>query len=381
VKICELMKAANRSVLAAVLVAIFSGMSWQVAEPGFQWSFPRDHWPHPGYATEWWYFTGHLEDVDDPQRRFGYQFTVFRIGLVPPGEEAGSGPSGWQTSQLFMGHAAIGDLSLQEHHFSDLLYREMPLLAGFGAPEDPLIAWSRGPAGTEEKWTLRWNGEGFDLEMHDRGRGMSLQLSTRPQRPLVFQGPDGLSPKGKREEAASHYYSFTRLETQGRLTLGETSRQVRGTSWMDREFASSQLSSGQVGWDWMGLQLDDGRDLMLYLLRAADGSIDFSSATLLTTAGEVRYLQQEEWTLSVLSRRESEMTGAEYPSRWRLAVPAENLAVEIVPVFLDQENVAERSANLHYWEGAVHVQDDRQRRVGRGYVELTGYGEGNRPPI
>ena len=380
-KIYDLMTLVLRSALAAGLAAGLTGMSWQVAKPGYQWSFPRDHWAHPEYATEWWYFTGHLEDVDDPQRRFGYQFTVFRVGLVPPGEEPAADPSGWQTRQLLMGHAAIGDLSRKEHHFTDLLYREMPLLAGFGPPGDPLVAWSRGPAGTEEKWTLHWNGDGFDLEMHDTGRGMSLVLATRPARPMVFQGPGGLSPKGREEQAASHYYSFTRLETTGRLTLGETTWEVSGTSWMDREFASSQLSPGQVGWDWMGLQLDDGRDLMLYLLRDADGGIDFSSATLLSKTGEVRYLGREEWSLGVLSHRKSEKTGAEYPSRWQLAIPVENLTVEIVPIFLDQENVAERSANLHYWEGAVHILDARQRRVGRGYVELTGYGEGNRPPI
>ena len=381
-KICNAMHTAARAVALAALVALFSGMAWQAARPGFQWSFPEDHWAHPDYAREWWYFTGHLQDVNDPGRRFGYQFTVFRIGLVPPGSgSAASGVSSWQSRQLFMGHAAIGDLSQGEHHFSDLLYREMPLLSGFGAPEDPLIAWSRGPAGTAEKWTLRWNGEGFDMEMRDRARGMALTLSTRPTRSLVFQGPGGLSRKGRADQAASLYYSFTRLETTGQLTLNGTTWDVQGTSWMDREFGSSQLAPGQVGWDWMGLQLDDGRDLMLYLLRRADGSVDFSSATLITGAGAALYLEPQQWSLQVLERRPSAATGTEYPSRWRLEIPGQKLAVEIVPVFADQENVAERSANLYYWEGAVQVLDDRKRQVGRGYVELTGYGEGNRPPI
>ena len=381
-KIYSAMQAVARAVALAGLVALFGGMAWQAARPGFQWSFPEDHWAHPGYAREWWYFTGHLQDVNDPGRRFGYQFTVFRIGLVPPASgSAASGVSSWQSRQLFMGHAAIGDLSQGKHHFSDLLYREMPLLSGFGAPEEPLIAWSRGPAGTPEKWTLRWNGEGFDMEMHDRARGMALTLSTRPGRPLVFQGPGGLSRKGHADQAASLYYSFTRLETMGQLTLNGTTWDVQGTSWMDREFGSSQLAPGQVGWDWMGLQLEDGRDLMLYLLRRADGSVDFSSATLISGAGAALYLEPEQWSLQVLERRTSAATGTEYPSRWRLEIPGQRLAVEIMPVFADQENVAERSANLYYWEGAVQVLDDRKRQVGRGYVELTGYGEGNRPPI
>lgn len=427
-KICKAMRATVRVMALAGLAALFAGMAWQAAQPGFRWSFPGDHWSHPEYAREWWYFTGHLQDVNDPGRRFGYQFTVFRIGLVPPGsgsaasgvarlrthaaiaslpaeiraheatallpaetrpheglaplpEEDGSRVSSWQSRQLFMGHAAIGDLRRGEHHFSDVLYREIPLLAGFGAPDDPLIAWSRGPAGTEEKWTLRWNGAGFDLEMRDQARGMALSLSTRPTRPLVFQGPGGLSRKGHDDRAASLYYSFTRLETRGQLTLDGTTWDVRGTSWMDREFGSAQLSPGQVGWDWMGLQLEDGRDLMLYLLRQADGSIDFRNATLVTAAGKAHYLEPGQWSLRVLERRRSRATGTEYPSRWRLEIPGENLSVEIVPVFADQENVAARSANLHYWEGAVQVLDGRKREVGRGYVELTGYGEGNRPPI
>ena len=380
------------------IAAGLCGMTWRGAESGFPWSFPRDHWPHPEYASEWWYFTGHLEDVDDPRRRFGYQFTVFRVGLVPPADPpaghqsdpgragiantgAGMESSRWASRQLFMGHAAIGDLQKGEHHFSDLLYREMPLLAGFADPGEPLIAWSRGPAGTDAQWTLRWNGQGFDMSMSDQARGMALDLTTRPTRPLVFQGPGGLSRKGQDGKAASLYYSFTRLATEGQLTLGESTWKVSGTSWMDKEFSSTQLSSGQVGWDWMALQLNDGRDLMLYLLRRADGSIDFRNATLVQADGPATYLNPEQWSLRVLDRWTSAATGADYPARWRLEIVDEGLSVEIVPAFADQENVAERSAGLFYWEGAVQVLDTTGQAVGRGYVELTGYGEGNRPPL
>ncbi len=146
---------------------------------------------------------------------------------------------------------------------------------------------------------------------------------------------------------------------------------------MDKEFGSNQLDERQVGWDWFSLQLDDGREVMLYLLRDAAGRTDFARGTVVSRAGEARYLTREAWTVHPGGTWKSPSTGAAYPARWVVEIPGEGLRLEVVPEMADQEN----RGRLSYWEGAVSVRDAGGSRVGRGYVELTGYGTKNRPGI
>ncbi|HEU5179380.1 MAG TPA: lipocalin family protein [Candidatus Polarisedimenticolia bacterium] len=370
-------KAAALCILLCVgAVGLLSG-DWHGAAPGNVWSFPRDHWAHPEFRNEWWYFTGILEEASGGGRRFGYQFTVFRIGLVP---EKPPLDSRWSAGQLFMGHAAAADLSAARHRFSDVLYRDIPLLAGFSIFPEPRLAWSLAPPGTSEPWELRWNGEGFDFRMRDEVRGLAFDLSTRPLKPLVLEGPGGYSRKGDTADAASLYYSFTRLETRGTLTLEGRSIPVRGTSWMDREMSTTALAEDQEGWDWFGLRLEDGRDLMLYRLRQKSGGGSFRRGTIVDAAGKPRYLEPADWSGRSVETWTSPHTGAVYPARWILEIPSAGLTLEVEPELADQENVARRSANLAYWEGAVRVRS-RGAIVGEGYMELTGYGRNSRPPL
>jgi predicted secreted hydrolase len=355
-----------------------SSPGWAVADPDYRWSFPADHWTHDEYRLEWWYFTGHLVAEEDPQRRFGYQFTVFRIGLYP---EALGFESNWTASNLFMGHAAVTDKVRQRHVFSEVLYREAEFLAGFTDHPDPLIAWSRGPVGTDGKWVLRWNGSAFDLEAVDERQGIAFALSTAPDKPLVFEGPNGFSRKARAEGAASQYYSFTRLATEGMLRIGGETFRVRGESWMDKEFSTSHLGQDQVGWDWFSLQMNDGRELMLYFMRRADGKIDFAQGTVVRPEGRTRFLDTGEWTTRTTATWRSDRTEAVYPAGWVIEIPSEALRVEVVPIVGDQENVGRLSGGVYYWEGAVAVYDEDGESVGSGYVELTGYGEGSRPPV
>lgn len=362
--------------LGVAVSTLFAQVEWKVAEDRYPWSFPEDHWAHRSYRTEWWYFTGHLETTEEPSRVFGYQFTFFRVGLLPERPDL---ESNWATQGVMMGHAAITDVQEEKHYFSELLYREVPLLGEFRRHPDTLIAWTRAPTATDGRWTLEWNGQAFDISMKDSWRKMAMDLVTRPAKPLVFQGPNGFSNKGS--GGASLYYSFTRLETSGTLDVGGRMWKVRGQSWMDKEFGSSQLGEGQVGWDWFSLQLNDGRDLMLYVLRREDGSVDFRNGTLVRSDGTPRYLEPEEWSVRSTETWESPATGAVYPSRWIVELPDEKLRLEIVPLLADQENRSRLPGGVFYWEGAVVVKGSDGVEIGKGYVELTGYGENNRPPV
>ena len=349
---------------------------WKTARPDYPWSFPRDHWARDGYKTQWWYFTGHL--TSDDGRRFGYQFTFFRVGLLP---QRPSLASEWATASLIMGHAAIGDPASGRHLFSEVIYRITPLLGGFGEYPDTMIAWSRAPAGTEGLWTLRWNGSGFDFTMTDSRQRMGFSLSNRPAKPMIFQGPNGFSRKGNAEAAASQYYSFTRLATTGEIRLNGDRFAVTGLSWMDKEFGSNQLEAHQVGWDWFSLQLDDGREAMLYVLRDTSGAADFSRGTMVAASGDARYLAPEDFSVRATDTWRSPETDAVYPSRWEVVLPGEGLRMLIRPVMAGQENRSALMKSLFYWEGAVEITGLDGKPMGRGYVELVGYGTGSRPGI
>jgi predicted secreted hydrolase len=351
--------------------------TWHPADPAHRWEFPRDHHAHPDLRNEWWYFTGTVAAADDPARRFGYQLTFFRIGLLPTPPAL---DSTWTTGQAVMAHAAITDVARGEHLFTELLWRATPLLGGFGAPPDPVLAWARAPPGTDARWSVALESSGFRLAMRDDARGMALDLALRPEKPIVLEGPNGFSRKATAEGFASLYYSITRLATEGTLTSGGRTWRVRGESWMDQEVGSSQLAPGLVGWDWWGLRLADGRDLMLYVLRRADGGADWRSATLVERDGAVRLLAPDAWTVAARGTWQSPR-GARYPSGWDVAVPGEGIRVRVEPLVVGAENRSSVGGGFGYWEGPVRLTGPDGRPAGEGYVELTGYGEGARPPI
>ena len=202
---------------------------------------------------------------------------------------------------------------------------------------------------------------------------MALDLELTPLRQPVLNGDAGLSRKSSSIDSASYYYSITRLQTKGTLSIDGKDYAVSGLSWLDREWSTSALASDQVGWDWFALQLADGTDLMLYNIRKQDGSADKSSSGTITfpdTRSERLYppdfeiLVRDTWTSP---------EGGTYPSRWTVRLPERNLELDIVPVIADQELFT----TVRYWEGAVDItgrHDDRPVS-GRGYVELTGYAD------
>ncbi len=361
--------------ICLLMTPVVSKQAWKTAQIDYPWSFPEDHWARQGYKTEWWYFTGHLTASDG--RRFGYQFTFFRVGVLNAKSDT---ESEWGVRNLVMGHASISDLKQREHRFSEVLYRAMPMLGGFGTYPESTIAWSRGPAGTDGTWHLKWNGNAFDFDMQDDAQKMAFSLSTQPIKPLIFQGPKGYSRKDKNAASASQYYSFTRLQTTGQVQLDGKSWDVMGESWMDKEFSSNQLASHQVGWDWFSLQLDDQRDIMLYVLRHQNGTIDFARGTIVKPNGTSKYLGQNDFTVTGQARWKSPHTTGDYPSEWRISIPQEHLEIEVAAMMADQENRSRLMATMHYWEGAVKVLQQGQS-IGKGYVELTGYGTSSRPAL
>ena len=368
-------------VAGLLLPAPVTAQEWQQAAPGYPWEFPPDHWAHVGYRTEWWYFVGFAE-TPDGAHRFAWQFTLFRTGLTlvaPP-----AAPSPWRARHVAMGHATVADLGTGERIFTQTIHREAPGLARFGVFPDPEIAWMRGPPGTPGPWFLTYRDGVFQFGAADAERGLRLELAAVPTREPLLHGEDGHSPKSE-GGAASFYYSHPRLEVTGALGLGDTSVEITGSAWMDREFGSTWLAPDQTGWDWFGLNLGDGRDLMLYLLRHRDGSLSYADGTLRDpdsgTSRRVRGAEVEVLETWMPPDLESGTDGARpYPAGWRIRIPGEDFEATVRPLLENQENrrpPGQSGPDIPYWEGAVRIETTGAAGgmvpSGRGFVELTGY--------
>ncbi|MEP6955732.1 MAG: lipocalin-like domain-containing protein [Chthoniobacterales bacterium] len=349
----------KRLLLVTALAISCVAANWQTAEPGWQYEFPRDHHIHPEFKTEWWYFTGNLE-ADG--KHFGYQLTFFRQGIRPPSERV-EGRSRFVVDDLKFAHFTVTDVMGKRFVFQQKTSRGAYGEAGFDRAEG--LAWI-------ESWNLALDGSGaFHLRAESSEAALDLQLESA--KPPVIHGAEGISQKAAGAGHASHYYSLTRLATTGELRIGEKTFAVKGASWFDHEWATNQLAPGEIGWDWLSLQLNDGTELMLYQMRLENCAADpSSSGTLVAADGTSVHLASGDFRMSATEYWKSDETTARYPIGWRIEIPAHQLVFEVRAELANQELALLPQA---YWEGAVEVIGTRKAAPikGRGYLELTGY--------
>ena len=346
--------------LMAALAAGAFAAEWRTAEPGWQYEFPRDHHAHPEFKTEWWYFTGNLSD--SAGRRFGYQLTFFRQGIRHPAERDPA-QSRFVLGDLKFAHFTVTAADGARFHFDQKASRGAFGEAGFD--ENDRLAWI-------ESWTLRLEADGTFHLLADM-KDAAIDLRLRAVKPAAIHGADGISRKAAIEGHASHYYSLTRLATEGKLRVGSETTDVRGESWFDHEWATNQLAPRQIGWDWLSVHFDDGTELMLYQMRLDDGSADpSSSGTLIAADGSATHLQSGDFKMSATEFWKSGTTAANYPIGWSVELPGRGMTLTVRAVLKNQELAL---LPLAYWEGAVDVTGAREGKAvkGRGYLELTGY--------
>ena len=352
-----------------MIVSLAGGEGFKIPDGDRVFEFPRDHGNHPDYRIEWWYLTGHLRESEEG-RRFGFQATFFRFGQDPREEAHFKGSPAFGVDQTFMAHFALVEPGRGLYEHAERLHRD---------------GWA---AHSREGFLEVVNGD-WELEMVDfdteamrlRGGppGSWLDLELLPQKPLVRFGVDGVSPKGPDPDAVSYYLSFTRLETSGKLHWQGKDLRVEGVAWMDHEIASNQLSEGLVGWDWTAIHLDDGREIKAYRLREADGGASpFSDFYWIDREGETTRLGADGFVWENRAYWTSAKTGGVYPHTVRLNFEGPQTGAEtyldIVPLLDDQE-ITGSGGGIAYWEGACDVFDPDGKRVGKAYLELTGYSE------
>lgn len=335
---------------------------WKQAVGPWRWSFPMDYGAHPEYLTEWWYFTGNLRDKTGKQ--YGYQLTFFRQGVALTASQS---ENSWSIRDVYLAHFALVDVSLGKFRYHDRAFRTGPGLAG-------------AKTGSMNVWVLDWSAKMVNgrMRLHARQNEIALDLELSPRKAIIFHGEQGLSKKGPHPGQSSYYYSFTDLATRGTISTGSAQQtvEVTGTSWFDHEFGSNQLTPDQIGWDWFGIHLSDGRDLMIYFIRKKDGTIEpASSGTIIEKDGASRYLCRSEIALNVPATWKSSQSGGVYPAKWQIKIPSAKIDITLSPLVANQELVTKASIGITYWEGTVTgTGKSRGIQVNiEGYVELTGY--------
>ena len=320
--------------------------------------FPRDHGAHPEVRTEWWYATGR---VSSGERVFGFQVTFFRSRV--DGTQAMQ--SRFAAKQLILAHAAVTDLQAKKLLHAQRLAREGFDVASADTSDTKLALrdWSLvRDAGATGSYSAKVVADDF-----------ALHLQLRPTQALLLQGDKGWSRKGPAAAQVSHYYSQPQLAASGKLVVKEQSFEVSGQAWLDHEWSDALLHPDAVGWDWIGMNLQDGSALTAFRVRDKDGRAVWDGGSFrhpamngvphIFSLGEVVFSPQRFWT--------SATTKARYPVEWIVRTPADFYSVRAV--IDNQELNSSVTTGVIYWEGLSDLFDSNKRLVGRGYLEMTGY--------
>ncbi len=317
--------------------------------------FPEDYGSHPAYRTEWWYITGWLHTAEG--EALGFQVTFFRTR--PQIDD--SNPSAFTPHQLIVAHAAISDPK-RGRLWQDQRIRR----AGFGLAD--------AATGDTRVWIDHWQLQRTDPRYHARieGEEFGFDLEFTPTEPLLLNGQAGVSRKGPAADAASYYYSLPHLQVRGSVTRAGHTLASTGEAWLDHEWSSEYLDPQAIGWDWVGINLDDGGALMAFRMRGDGDATHWTGGTLRGADGAVTILGGDDVAFTAGRQWTSPRTGTRYPVEWRLR--AGTRSFDLRPLLDDQENDTRASTGAIYWEGAVRALEGG-RETGRGYLELTGYGQ------
>lgn len=345
-------RAAALATLAAT--AALAAPAWALPARALQ--FPRDFGSHPELRTEWWYITG---DARAGQRRFGFQLTFFRSRV----DETRGMRSAFAARHLIFAHAALTDLQGRQ-----LLHDQRIARAGFGIAQ-------ASESDTDVRlrdWQLVRDAGNGSYTASLPAVGFALQLRFAPTQPLLLQGQAGLSRKGPDASQASYYYSEPQLRVSGSVALADgKALPVQGSAWLDHEWSEALMHPEAMGWDWMGMNLQDGSALTVFRLRRRDGSAIWAGGSWRKRGEAAQSFSAQDVEFKPLRVWTSPRSGGQYPVHWRVHTPAGSF--EALSLLDDQELDSRSSTGAIYWEGLSELRDAQGRVVGHGYLEMTGY--------
>ncbi|HAL37322.1 MAG TPA: carotenoid 1,2-hydratase [Polaromonas sp.] len=348
----------RRQLVLGGLAGLIGAATWTDpahALPAKALVFPRDRGSHPDFRTEWWYITGQAASGD---RRFGFQLTFFRSRV----DGTQGMTSKFAAKQLLFAHAAITDVQGKKLWHDQRIAR-----GGFGvasASEQDMHIKLR-------DWSLQGQGGRYTAELP--ASDFALKLQFEETQTVLLQGNKGLSRKGPEEAQASYYYSQPQLATRGRLQVQGQTFEVTGKAWLDHEWSQELLHPGSIGWDWIGMNLDDGSALTAFRLRDKDGNAVWDGGSFRSAKGELYTFSRGEVIFKPVRRWKSPLSQTTYPVEWLVRTPADFYTVRAV---IDNQELDSRaSTGAIYWEGLSELIDSNGKRVGSGYLEMTGYAQ------
>ncbi len=352
----------RRSLLLAGLAGCTAGLAgWPDpvhALPLRALGFPRDRGAHPGFRIEWWYITGQAVSSGAERRQFGFQITFFRSRV----DGTQGMTSRFAAQQLLFAHAAITDVAGQKLWHDQRIAR-----SGFGVAS----ASEQDMALKLRDWSLTASGGHYKADLPSSD--FAIQLQFEETQSVLLQGQQGLSRKGPEEKQASYYYSQPQLATSGSLQLKGQTFKVTGKAWLDHEWSDALLHPSAVGWDWIGMNLDDGSALTAFRLRSKDGAAVWSSGSFRTAGGALQVFSPGEVRFTPVRHWTSPLTRIIYPVEWQISAPTGNYTVKAV---IDSQELDSRSSTGSiYWEGLSDLRGAQGQRLGTGYLEMTGYGQ------
>jgi predicted secreted hydrolase len=333
--------------LASVLLWLFAAAAgWREVAPGYKYSFPRDHFQHAEFRTEWWYYTGNLWTNEG--RRFGFELVFFRQDETPALPSSGSP---WEIRDLYLAHAAITDIQARQFYSFERLNRAGPGIAGANMAAHRI--WNG-------NWSVDWDGDRQKLSALTES--FRLSLAATPETRIIVHGANGVTLSSA--DTGAHYISFPRLSVSGSIEVAGRNWDVHGQGWMDHEWFTHSLSPGQIGWDWFSIQLEDRSNVMLFQIRRGDGSADtYSSGTYIAADGTTKHLSRAEFKLTPVR------WWKKYPVTWSIDLPGLGLHLR-ANAMLDSQELHTKRGGPSYWEGAVDYTGSMK---GVGYLEMTGY--------
>ncbi|MEI6282149.1 MAG: carotenoid 1,2-hydratase [Alphaproteobacteria bacterium] len=339
--------------LALAVPAVALAPAYAPARPGVALTFPMDHGAHSAFRTEWWYVTGWLKTADG--KDLGFQVTFFRSRTAADP----ANPSRFNPDQILFAHAALSDPEI-----GHLLHGQRIARQGFGLAQ----ASTTDTDFVIDDWRLKRGANGV-FSARAAGADFRLDLDLAPQQNVLLQGEHGYSRKGPSPAQASQYYSLPHMAVSGSVVRSGKRVSVTGEAWLDREWASSLLDPKAVGWDWVGLNLDDGGALMAFMIRDKAGKPIWNGGALRSASGALTTLGKDDVAWGRARSWRSPRTQAAYPVERVVSVRSGGQwrRWTLRPLFDDQELDSRAAGGPVYWEGAVHTEG------GRGYLELTGY--------
>jgi len=404
----------HEAYVTTILLGPTSSRGYEEVPPSIEFSFPTDDSPNFRDQLGWHFFVGSAFTASGEE--YGVELMFWHYALLPIAMAEAAGLSELENQMLEL-HLAISKVG-------DRHYRSVPYVV---AGTTGLINFSSFPFNYElGNNYIRSINEGtlFPLQLRAWGLDESgaspveieIDITLNQTKGYVLEGDRGLSPSCG--GVGTIYYSVPNLvidPNTSSLTLGgQKALLSSGKFWYDHQYGTGFLPPGNPrpaalrafsnletpnpgGWDWMMIQFDDNTEITLAALHTTANEAFYEQTGTnppgtMTAAATGLYIELDgsyesvkghievtEWIKSTVSYSPYLATDAWYPNRVKVVlesavVPVDKREFFLVPIVQTGQQ-GFFATGAQYSEGAVYIETADGTKVGRGFLEATGYAD------